>query len=90
MSPVTEARQPDPYCAIPVPRLPSVAELDPELQDRVDRGADPLEARQFGWAPEAYKRWLHLQGLLRWKGVVEPRTKEMARLRIARLNNCHY
>jgi alkylhydroperoxidase family enzyme len=87
---VSEARQPDPFCKVPVPRLPGVPELDSELQDRIDRGADPLETRQMGWVPEAYKRFLHLQSYLRWKGGVDPRVKEMARLRIARLNNCHY
>jgi hypothetical protein len=87
---VTEAKEPDPYCRLPVPRLPSVPALDPELQSRVDRGADPLEAGQFGWAAEHYKRWLSFETPLRWKGLVEVRTKEVARLRIARLNECHY
>ena len=44
----------------------------------------------FGWAPEHYKRWLAFDGPLRFKGKVEVRTKEVARLRIARLNECHY
>jgi hypothetical protein len=80
----------DPYCALPVPRLPNVPELDPELQARVDRGADPLEARQLGWAGDHYKRWLSFIQPLRWKGSVEFRTQEIARLRVARLNQCHY
>ncbi len=87
---MSEARKPDPFCRLPVPRLPGVPELDAELQTRVDRGADPLEARQFGWVPEHYKRWLNFETPLRWKGSVEVRTKEVARLRIARLNQCHY
>ena len=87
MSPQNE---PDAYCDLPVPRLPNVPELDPELQARVARGADPLEARQLGWAPGHYKRWLAFQMPMWWKGEVEVRTKEVARLRIARLNRCHY
>jgi hypothetical protein len=81
---------PDPYCRLPIPRLPGVPHLDPELQERVDRGADPVEAGQFGWAPEHYKRWLAYHTPLWWKGEVEVRTKEVARLRIARLNACHF
>ena len=87
---MADAKQPDPFCRLPVPRLPSVPALDPDLQSRVDRGADPMEAGQFGWAPEHYKRWLSFDTPLRWKGQVEVRTKEVARLRIARLNECHY
>jgi alkylhydroperoxidase family enzyme len=73
-----------------MPRLPVVGELDPELQARVERGADPVEHGTFGWAPEHYKRWLAFETPLRFKGEVEVRTKEVARLRIARLNQCHY
>jgi Carboxymuconolactone decarboxylase family len=87
---MNEPRPPDPFCRLPIPRLPSVPELDPVLQDRVDRGADALEHGMFGWAPEHYKRWLAFDGPLRFKGKVEVRTKEVARLRIARLNECHY
>jgi hypothetical protein len=85
-----ESSEPDPYCALPIPRLPNVPELDSELQLRVERGADPLEAGQLGWASEHYKRWLAYHTRLWWSGEVEVRTKEIARLRIARLNQCHY
>lgn len=37
---------------------------------------------------ERYKRWLAYHTPLWWKGEVEVRTKEVARLRIARLNAC--
>ena len=87
---MSDERAPDPYCRLPVPRLPGVPDLDPELQARVDRGADPIEHGQFGWAPEHFKRWLAFETPLRFKGKVEVRTKEIARLRIARLNQCHY
>jgi alkylhydroperoxidase family enzyme len=85
-----DARPPDPYCRLPVPRLSPVPELDADLQARVDRGADPLEHGVFGWAPEHFKRWLAFETPLRFKGVLEVRVKEIARLRVARLNECHY
>jgi hypothetical protein len=49
-----------------------------------------LEARQLGWAGDHYTRWLSFIQPLRWKGSVEFRTQEIARLRVARLNQCHY
>lgn len=43
-----------------------------------------------GRASEHFKRWLAFETPLRFKGKVELRTKEIARLRIARLNECRY
>lgn len=76
-------------CPLPVPRLPPADPLDPELQRLVDSGHDPLHYGAFGHAPEVFKRWIELDREMR-KGAVELRTKEIARLRIAWHNQCHY
>jgi len=76
--------------ACPMPRLPGVKPLDAELQLRVDKGADALEARTLGHAPELYKKFLAYYAQMHWKGKLELKTKEVARLRIAQLNQCHY
>ena len=75
-------------CPLPIPRLAPAA-LDAELQQAVDRGNDPLHYGCFGHAPEVFKRWIELDREMR-KGPVELRTKEIARLRIAWHNQCHY
>ena len=76
----------------PIPRMPNVEvkALDAELQSRIDRGADPVEIRQLGHAPELYKKFLPYYNQMHYKGKVDLRTKEIARLRIAELNQCHY
>lgn len=74
----------------PIPRMPNVKALDAELQSRIDRGADPVEIRQLGHAPELYKKFLPYYNQMHYKGKVDLRTKEIARLRIAELNQCHY
>ena len=76
--------------ACPMPRLPGVKQLDPELQARIDKGADPGEARTLGHAPELYKKFLAYYAQMHWKGKLELKTKEVARLRIAHLNQCHF
>ena len=83
-------RTPDPLCPLPIPRLAGVEDLDPELAVRIERGADALETRLFGHAPELYKRWIEYSNLLTWKVDLEHRKRGVARLRIARLNRCHY
>lgn len=82
--------QEPPAMSCPVPRMPNVKPLDPELQMRVDRGADPVESFQLGHAPELYKKFLPYYNQMHYKGKLELRTKEIARLRIAELNQCHY
>ena len=78
--------------ACPIPRLPNVsaAALDPELKTRIERGGDPVEIRQLGHAPELYKKFLAYYNQMHYKGTLDLRTKEIARLRIAELNQCHY
>ena len=76
--------------ACPIPRLLGVKDLDPELKSRIDKGADEMETRTLGHAPELYKRFLSYYAQMHWKGTLELKTKEVARLRIAQLNQCHF
>jgi hypothetical protein len=76
--------------ACPIPRLRGVKQLDPELQARVDKGQNELEVRTFAHAPELYKRFVAYFAQMHWKGKLELKTKEVARLRIAQLNQCHF
>jgi alkylhydroperoxidase family enzyme len=76
--------------ACPMPRLRGVKDLDPELAARVAKGQNELEIRTLGHAPELYKRFLSYYAQMHWKGKLELKTKEVARLRIAQLNQCHF
>ncbi|HXC37950.1 MAG TPA: carboxymuconolactone decarboxylase family protein [Burkholderiales bacterium] len=78
--------------ACPIPRMQGIAldKLDPELKARLERGGDPVETRQLGHAPELYKKFLAYYTQMHYKGKLALRTKEIARLRIAQLNQCHY
>lgn len=68
--------------------------LDPELRTMVEKwqadGGDPNFIRTFGRLPEALKRFVAFYSPLVRKGLVEHRTKELVRLRLAQLNDCHY
>lgn len=68
--------------------------LDPELQTMLDKweadGGDPNFVRLFGRLPDTLKRFLAFYSPLVRKGLVEHRTKELVRLRLAQLNDCHY
>ncbi len=68
--------------------------LDPELQEMVAKweadGGDPNFIRFFGRLPETLKRFVRFYSPLVRKGLVEHRTKELVRLRLAQLNQCHY
>jgi len=77
-------------------RIPMVDrdKLDPELQAMLvkweaDEG-DPNFVRTFGRLPEALKPFVRFYSPLVRKGLIEHRTKELVRLRLARLNDCHY
>lgn len=77
-------------------RLPmlDVDALDPELRTMLARwqadGGDPNFIRALGRLPEALKHFVAFYSPLVRKGVIEHRTKELARLRLAQLNRCHY
>ncbi len=68
--------------------------LDPELRDMAARweadGGDPNFIRTFGRLPETLKRFVQFYSPLVRKGLVEHRTKELVRLRLAQLNECRY
>ncbi len=77
-------------------RLPLLDDeaLDPELRTMLARwradGGDPNFVRAFGRLPETLKHFVAFYSPLVRKGVVEHRTKELARLRLAQRNRCHY
>lgn len=68
--------------------------LDPDLQAMLAKweaeGGDPNFIRLFGRLPEPLKRFVAFYSPLVRKGLVEHRTKELVRLRLAQLNDCHY
>jgi alkylhydroperoxidase family enzyme len=68
--------------------------LDPELQEMLSKweadGGDANFIRLFGRLPETLKRFVGFYSPLVRKGVVEHRTKELVRLRLAQLNRCRY
>jgi hypothetical protein len=86
----TEPIQPDAMaCPVPTRVLP-LAPLTPELQAMVDKGVDPIWLRTLGHAPDVLIAWTKYYWPLLFGGAVDIRIKEAARLRIARLNACHY
>ena len=75
-------------CPVPKMILP-LAEVTPELQEMIDRGVDARWVRTLGHSPWL-KAWTDFYWPLLFRGDVDVRTKEAARLRIAKLNGCHY
>ncbi|MFQ5990767.1 MAG: hypothetical protein ACE5K9_12715 [Candidatus Methylomirabilales bacterium] len=77
-------------------RIPmvDVQQLDDELKVIVAKwqalGGDPNFIRTFGRLPDTLKRFLPFYSPLARKGLIEFRTKELVRLRLAQLNECHY
>jgi len=77
-------------------RIPMVEleQLDEELREMVAKweveGGDPNFIRTFGRLPETFKRFVRFYSPLVRKGLVEHRTKELVRLRLAQLNECQY
>jgi alkylhydroperoxidase family enzyme len=51
---------------------------------------DPVRASALGHQPEALERFLRLYGVLWSRGVLEHATKEVARIRNARITDCGY
>ena len=68
--------------------------LDPELQTMLEKweaeGGDPNFILAFARLPERLKTFVRFYSPLVRKGLVEHRTKELVRLRLAQLNECHY
>jgi alkylhydroperoxidase family enzyme len=79
-----------------MPRLPllDLAALSPELRSMLEKwqadGGDPNFILTLGRLPETLSRFVAFYSPLVRKGLVEHRTKEMARLRLAQLNECGY
>lgn len=77
-------------------RIPMVEleRLDDELREMMAKwqaeGGDPNFIRTFSRLPETIKRFVRFYSPLVRKGLVEHRTKELVRLRLAQLNQCHY
>lgn len=76
-----------------IPML-DIADLDPELRAMVEKwqadGGDPNFIRAFGRLPGSLKQFVKFYSPLVRKGLVEHRTKELVRLRLAQLNTCQY
>jgi hypothetical protein len=79
-----------------MPRLPllDAGSLSPELRIMLERwqaeGGDPNFILTFARLPETLERFVAFYSPLVRKGLVEHRTKELARLRLAQLNECQY
>ena len=75
-------------------RMLDVDELEPALREAVAKwqavGGDPNMYRVFGQMPDHFRRFLDFYGPLVNHGRVPIRVKELARIRIANLNECHY
>ena len=74
--------------------LLDVDDLDPEFREGLTRwlaeGGDPNFYRLFGRLPERLKHFIRFYSPLVRRGLVEHRTKELVRLRLAQLNQCRY
>jgi hypothetical protein len=68
--------------------------LDPRLQEMAGKwraqGGDDHVMRTLAHAPEFVEPFVSFYSPLVRHGRVEHRTKELARLRLAMLNDCHY
>lgn len=77
-------------------RIPmvDVEQFDGELKAMVAKwqaeGGDANFIRTFGRLPDALKRFVRFYSPLVRQGLMEHRTKELVRLRLAQLNQCHY
>lgn len=77
-------------------RIPmmEIEALDPEIRAMLAKweadGGDPNFIRAFGRLPESLRRFVAFYSPLVRKGLIEHRTKELVRLRLAQLNRCHY
>jgi hypothetical protein len=65
---------------------------EPHMRIRPPKGksADALKNTVLGHQPELLDAFTHLYGTLWQKGIVDHPTKEVARLRNARITDCGY
>jgi len=82
------ATGPERACQLPTPRLPPAPRTD-VVEAMLNAGADPATVSQIGHSPQTFATWNTFYRELLFEGQLEIRTKEIARLRIAMLNNCH-
>lgn len=77
-----------------ITRMLELDELDPALREAALKwqavGGDVNMHRVFGQMPEFFKKFLEFYGPLVNHGRVPLRVKELARIRVAKLNDCHY
>ena len=79
---------------MPITRMLELSELDPGLRDAAlkwqAQGGNVNMHRVFGQMPDFFARFIDFYGPLVNRGRVPLRVKELARLRVANLNECHY
>lgn len=80
---------------VPKVRLMDIIELAPRLQEKArqwkEMGSDPTLLRVFGHLPvHIYLSFLDFYNFLRFEGRVNLPLKEIIRLRVANLNECHF
>jgi hypothetical protein len=77
-----------------ITRMLPLDELDPQLREAAEKwqavGGNPNMHRVFGQMPDFFRKFVEFYGPLVNYGRVPLRVKELARLRIANLNECHY
>ena len=77
-----------------ITRMLDLDELEPALRDAARKwqavGGDPNFHRVFGQMPDFFGKFLEFYGPLVNHGRVPLRVKELARIRIANLNDCRY
>jgi len=77
-----------------ITRMLALDELEPALRAAAEKwqalGGDPNMYRVFGQMPDFFLKFLDFYGPLVNHGRVPVRVKELARIRIANLNECHY
>src|SRR5438105_7204016 len=73
-----------------MPRLRQLRdeELPPQMREMLPGKEENI--RTFGHQPDIYLGWLKFYDPLRSSGLIDPLTKELARLKIAELNDCSY
>jgi hypothetical protein len=79
---------------MPVTRMLALEELDPALRTAAEKwravGGNVNMHRVFGQMPDLFLKFVDFYGPLVNHGRVPLRVKELARIRIANLNECQY
>jgi len=72
-------------------KLLEPSELDSELKARLNGNHNnDIVIRAYGHRPDLLKEWLGFYNHLRNEGIVDVKLKELARLKIAELNDCDF